>query len=93
MAKGSERSSVQPVDWRTEKLLAKGSETSCVVPDLHVRRVPVQSLFCKDGNEGHREVFASVNDQKVQGQRLVCAQNVLGVTRLKLSPPQCSQMI
>ena len=26
-----------------------------------------------DGNEGHREVFASLNDRKVQGQTHVCA--------------------
>ena len=32
MKKGSETSSVKPVDWRTEKPLTKGSETSSVKP-------------------------------------------------------------
>ena len=48
---------------------------------------------CKDGNEGHREVFASLNDRKVQGKMNICAQNVVGIARLKLWLPQCSQMI
>ena len=54
-------------------------------PVLHVRRVPAQSPSCEDGNQGRREVFASLNDRKVQGQRHVCAQNVVGIARLKLS--------
>ena len=83
--KGSETSSVEPVDWRTEKPLTKGSETSSVEPVLHVWRVPAQLPSSKDFNEGHREVFASLNDRKVQGQRHVCAQNVVGIARLKLS--------
>ena len=32
---------------------------------LHVRRVPAQLPSCKDGNEGHREVFATLNDREV----------------------------
>ena len=48
--KGSETSSVKPVDWRTEKPLTKGSETSSVEPVLHVRRVPAQSSSCEDDN-------------------------------------------
>ena len=54
-------------------------------PVLHVRRVSAQSPSCKDGNVGHREVFASLNDRKVWGQRHVYAQNVVGIARLKLS--------
>ena len=83
--KGVETSSVKPVEWRTEKPLTKGSETSSVEPVLYVRRVTAQSPSYKDGNEGHREVFASLNDRKVHGQIHVCAQNVLGIARLKLS--------
>ena len=37
-------------------------------PSLHVRRVPAQSSSCMDSNEGHREVFVSLNNWKVQGQ-------------------------
>ena len=66
---GSETSSGKPVDWRTEKPLMKGSEKSSVEPVSHVRRVPAESPSCKDGNEGHREIIALVNDRKVQGQR------------------------
>ena len=57
------------------------------------REFPAQSSSCKDGNEAHREVFASLNDRKVKAQMHVCAQNVVGIARLKLSLPQCSQMI
>ena len=32
LMKGSETSSVKPVDWRTEKPLTKGNETSSVDP-------------------------------------------------------------
>ena len=66
--KGSETSSVEPVDWRTEKALKKGSETSCVEPVFHVRIFSAQSPSCKDHNEGHRQVFVSLNDRKVQGR-------------------------
>ena len=68
------------------------NETSSVVPVLHIRGVPVQSPSFKEGNEGLREVFASLNYRKVQERRHVCAQNVIGIGRLKLSMPQCSQM-
>ena len=66
----------------------KGSETSGVEPVLSVK-----SSSCKGNNEGHHKVFASQNHRKVQVQRHVCAQNVLRIARLKLSLPQCSQMI
>ena len=65
--------------------MTKGYETSSVEPILPVRRVPAQSPFCKDGNEGHHEVFASLNDRKVQGQTYVCPQNIVGIARLKFS--------
>ena len=81
------------VDWMTEKPLTNGSETSSVEPVLHVRRVPAKSPSCKDGNEGHREVFAPLNDRKVMGQKHVCAQNVVRIEKFKLSLPQCSKMI
>ena len=67
MTGGSEAASVKSVDWRTEKPLTKSSETSSVETVLHIRKVPAQSPSCKDGNEGHREVSASLNDRKVQG--------------------------
>ena len=92
LTESSETSRVKPIDWRTEKTLTKGTETSSVETVLHVRRVPAQSPPCKDGNEGHRKVFASLNDEKVQGQSHVCGQNVVGIARLKLSLPQCYQM-
>ena len=69
--KGSETTSVKPVDWRTEKPLKKDSETSSVEPVLHVRRFHAQSSSCKDGNENNREVFALLNDQKVQGLKTI----------------------
>ena len=93
MTKGSETSSVKPLEWRTEKPLTKGSKTSSVESVLHVMRVPAQSPSCKDGNEDNRGVFASLNVWKVQGQRYVGVQNVVRIARLKLSLPQCSQMI
>ena len=91
--KGSETSNMKPVDWRTEKPLTKGSESSSIEAVLHIRRVSVQSPSCKDGNEGHCEVFAILNDRKIKGQRHSCAQNVVGIATLKLSLPQCSQII
>ena len=90
---GSETSSVKSVDWRTEKHLTKDSETSSVELVLHVRTVPVQSPSCMDGNDGHLIVYALLNDRRVQGQRDVCTQNVVGITRIKLLLPQCSQII
>ena len=88
LTKGSEISSVEPIDWRTKKPLTKGSETSIVEPVLHVRRVPAQSPSCNDVNEGHCEVFASLNDRKVQGQRHVRPQNIVGIATLKLLLPR-----
>ena len=93
MKKGSEASSVEPVDWRTEKPLTNGSETSSVELVLHVQRVPAQSI-----SESHRVshlkvIFASLNERKDQGQRHVCADNVVEIVRLKVSLPQCFQMI
>ena len=71
MTKGSETSSVRSVDWRTEKPLTKDSESSSAEPVLHVRRVTAQSPSCNDGSGGHREVFATESDRKVQGQKHV----------------------
>ena len=65
LMKACETSNVKPVAWRKDKPLTKVSETSSVMPFLHVQRVLSQSPSCKDSNEGHREVFASLNDRKV----------------------------
>ena len=62
-----------PVDWRTEKPFRKGSETLSVDPVLHVRRVPLHNHYLV----GHHELSASLNDRKVEGQRHVCAHNVV----------------